>query len=87
MNKESYYICPNCGELSTLTKQLDACSGGGMPYCYCKFMPERIFVEYKKINQKLWGQLNTIKIDRLRLKKYLEYRLNSIKLKSKGANG
>ena len=29
MHKESYYICPECGELSTFSKHLNACSNGG----------------------------------------------------------
>ena len=57
MKKEKYYICSNCKELSTETDLLDACSNGGMPYCYCEFNNGRIFNKYKKINKKEWMKL------------------------------
>lgn len=81
--KESYNICLDCGDLSTLTKQLEACSSGGMPYCYCRYLQERIFVRYKKISKELWQELNLLKTDKLRLKRYLQHKMNGIKLKSK----
>lgn len=34
---EKYYICPECGDLTTETKILEECSNGGMDMCYCKF--------------------------------------------------
>lgn len=81
MVKEIYYICPSCGELSTFSKQLENCSEGGMPYCYCEFFGERgrIFVEYKRINKKLWEELKELKTDKLRLRVYLEYKLKKKK--------
>ncbi len=79
--KEKYYICPSCGELSTFSQQLEACSGGGMPYCYCEFGGEmgRIFIGYKRINKKLWQELNILKTDKLKLRKYLQYKASKIK--------
>jgi len=78
--KETYYICPECGELSTFSEQLEACAGGGMPYCYCEFGGERgrIFIGYKKINKKLWEELKQLKTDKLRLKEYRKYWLEKI---------
>ncbi len=57
MVKEKYYKCPDCGNLTTETNLLDACSNGGMPYCYCKFDEGRIFVGYKKISKNNWIRL------------------------------
>jgi len=54
MTKEIYYICPKCKELSTETELLRACSNGGMPYCYCEFDNDRIFIGYKRISKKQW---------------------------------
>jgi hypothetical protein len=83
--KEKYYICPSCGELSTLSQQIEACSGGGMPYCYCKYGGERgrVFVGYKRINKKLWEELKELKTDKLRLRKYLQYKISRIKRRIK----
>jgi len=81
--KEAHYICPSCGELSTFSQQLEACSQGGMPYCYCEFGGERgrIFIGYKRINKKLWEELKKLKSNKLRLKEYLQYKLKKKKLK------
>ena len=38
---------------------------------------------YKRINKELWQELNLLKTDKLRLKKYLLYESDRIKLKSK----
>ncbi len=75
--RERGYICPSCGELSTFSEQLDACSNGGMPYCYCEFGGEmgRIFIGYKRINKKLWQELKELKTDKLRLRGYLKYKI------------
>ena len=73
--REMYYICPNCGELSTYSKQLEGCFGGGMPYCYCEFGRERVFINYKRINKKLWNELNKLKSNMARLKTYLKYKI------------
>ena len=70
--KEKYYICPNCGELSTFSEQLEACSNGGMPYCYCEFDNGRIFIEYKRISKALWEKLKVLKTNKLRLSKYIK---------------
>lgn len=60
--KEKYYKCPNCGELSTYTEQIEACSSGGMPYCYCKYGEEgRVFVGYKRISKKEYFRLKGLK--------------------------
>ena len=77
--RESYYVCPNCGELSTFSQQVEDCSRGGMPYCYCEFLGERgrIFVGYKRINKKLWEELKALGSDKLRLKMYAKYKLNN----------
>ncbi|HIG94299.1 MAG: hypothetical protein QT05_C0049G0004 [archaeon GW2011_AR13] len=79
--KEKYYICPSCGELSTYSKQLEEASQGGMPYCYCEFGGERgrIFIDYKKINKKLWEELKNLKINKLRLREYKKYKTERIK--------
>jgi hypothetical protein len=55
--KEVYYICPSCGVLSTNSELLEACGQGGMPYCYCEFGEERIFIGYKRVSKKLWEGL------------------------------
>ena len=46
-------------------------------------MNEEIFVGYKKISKELWQELNLLKTDKLRLKRYLQHKMNGIKLKSK----
>ena len=78
--KESYYICPECGELSTFSQQLESCSSGGMPYCYCEFGGERgrIFIGYKRINKTLWTEFKELKSDKLRLKAYLKYKVSKL---------
>ena len=75
--REGNYICPSCGGLSTFSQQLEEASQGGLPYCYCEFGGERgrIFIGYKRINKKLWERLKDCKTDKLRLKKYLEYKI------------
>ncbi len=77
--KEKYYICPNCGELSTFSEQLDACSKGGMPYCYCEFENGRIFIQYKRIKKKLWEELKALKTDKLRLESYKDSKIQQNK--------
>jgi len=79
--KEEYSICPNCGELSTFSQQLYACSNGEMPYCYCEFGGERgrIFIGYKRINKKLWNELSSLKNNKLRLKEYTKHKTSKIK--------
>lgn len=81
MIREGYYICPSCGELSTFSQQLEDCSEGGMPYCYCEFLGEggRIFIGYKKINKKLWEELKALGSDKFRLKAYVKYKLEKKK--------
>ena len=80
MIKEGFYICPECGELSTLSQQLEACSNGGMPYCYCEFGGERgrIFIGYRRINKTIWTELKELKSDKLRLKAYLKYKISKL---------
>ena len=56
-NKGVYYACPSCGDISTNSELLEACGQGGTPYCYCEFGEERIFIGYKRISKKLWGEL------------------------------
>lgn len=80
--KEIYYICPECGELSTYSKQLEEASQGGMPYCYCRFNHGRIFICYKRINKKLWEELKNLKTDNLRLKSYIKYKIKKRKTKT-----
>jgi hypothetical protein len=79
--KEIYYICPSCGELSTYSKQIEGCSAGAMPYCYCEFSGERgrIFVGYKRINKRLWAELKKLKTDKLRLKEYIKDKTNKLR--------
>lgn len=79
--KERYYICPECGELSTYSKQLEDACEGGMPYCYCKFNNGRIFIRYKRISKKLWEELKKLKSNKLRLKKYKLDKIRSNKIK------
>lgn len=81
--KETYYICPECGELSTFSQQLESCAEGGMPYCYCEFGGERgrIFIGYKKISRKLWEELKKLKTDKLRLKNYIKFKVKKRKNK------
>jgi len=58
MIKERYYTCPNCGESATETRLLEACSSGGMPYCYCEFENGKVLIGYKKIGKKAWEKLS-----------------------------
>ncbi len=74
---EKYYICPQCEDLSTFSEQLDACSNGGMPYCYCEFDNGRIFIGYRRISKSLWETLNNLKNKKSRLKLYF----HSVKVK------
>ncbi len=79
---EKYYICPECGELSTYSLQIESASQGGLPYCYCEFNNGRIFISYKRINKKLWQELKDLKTDKLRLKAYLKYKVEKGKTKN-----
>ena len=78
--KESCYICPICGDLTTETKILEEVSGGSCGMCYCEFDDRRTLNKYKKINRKLWEELMGFRTNNLRLKRYLH---NRIKQKSK----
>jgi hypothetical protein len=70
--KEMYYICPDCGALSTLSSQLEDFDIGGLPYCYCKYNScLRILIEYKRIQKKLYDKLKQIKSNKNRLAIYL----------------
>ena len=80
---ESYYICPECSELSTQTDLENDSENGGSGMCYCRFTeqiwnPEinnfdcqtnRTFVEYTEISKKWFSLLKKIKnnIERLNL--------------------
>ena len=59
-----------------------------MPYCYCEYGGERgrVFVDYKRINKKLWNELKELKADKLRLRRYLQYKSNKIGRKTKNRN-
>lgn len=67
---EKYYLCLNCGDLSTQTRILEEVSGGSCGMCYCEFNRGRILNKYKRINKQLWGKLKKLKSNRLRLKEY-----------------
>ncbi|MEK6819252.1 MAG: hypothetical protein AABY10_04960 [Nanoarchaeota archaeon] len=79
MTKEKYYICPNCGALNTENQILEEIGSGSCGMCYCEFDNGRILNKYKRINKKLWGNLNALKKDKLRLKEYIKYKLNKSK--------
>ncbi len=85
MPKESYSICLKCGELSTFSQRIEACSNGGMPYCYCEFGGERgrIFIGYRRINKQLWEKLKEFKKNKLRLKVYIQYKITTLNRKGK----
>ena len=35
---ERYFICKECGELTTYSKILESCSNGGEGSCYCNYL-------------------------------------------------
>jgi len=71
---EKYYICPNCGDLTTQTKILEEISGGSCGMCYCEFNRGRILNKYKRVNKQLWKELKKLKTNKLRLKRYNKFR-------------
>lgn len=81
---ERYFICSNCGELTTWSAILEECSNGGMGMCYCRFCSMqwdtkwnkfepvylRIFEEYTEIPKKVYEGLMGEKNTVLRLEMY-----------------
>ena len=70
--KETFYICENCGNLTTESEILDECSNGGTGLCDCRFggyvwdeelddldyyYPKE-YTEYTEINKKWYDLLN-----------------------------
>ena len=72
---EKYYICPNCGALNTEAQILEEVSEGSCGMCYCEFDNGRILNKYKRIGKELWEELNKLKTDKLRLKRYVQYKV------------
>jgi len=82
--KERYFICENCGELTTWSEILKDCGSGGMGLCYCKFTEPfwseeygcidtdtlRLFTDYTEISKDLYERLKFEKNDVLRLKAF-----------------
>ena len=59
--RETYYVCPSCGILTTETEILEAIGCGGSDMCMCEYMVTeedgnvwfpRTFIPYKKISKK-----------------------------------
>ena len=50
-NREKYFLCPQCGALTTKSEILKDCSSGGMGMCDCLFFNGRIFTEYNEITK------------------------------------
>lgn len=50
--REKYFMCPQCGELTTWTAILDECGSGGQGMCYCEYDNGRVFIEYEEISKK-----------------------------------
>ena len=36
--EEQYFICKNCGNLTTYSEMIEACGNGGSADCYCDYM-------------------------------------------------
>ena len=79
--KQIYYICPNCGSLTTEKKLLDEGEWGGNGMCDCEFTrfywaPEygdldvdtpRIYHEYVQLSKKWFDFLKDVDNDVLRV--------------------
>jgi transcription elongation factor Elf1 len=50
-NREKYFRCPKCGQLTTKTAILEECSNGGQGMCYCQFDNGRILIQYDEITK------------------------------------
>lgn len=86
--KNKYYICPNCGELTTEKEILEDISCGGSDMCTCKYTKyywneedkefdvdyPRIYSPYKEININLYSFLKDIYNDVIRLNYYQEFK-------------
>jgi hypothetical protein len=84
MTKERYFICPNCGELTTWNQILRECGSGGVGLCGCGFThpfwsegydcidieTPRIYHGYIEINKDLFDRLKSEKNDVLRLRAF-----------------
>lgn len=84
LETESYYICPNCGELTTETDRLEECGSGGNGYCGCEFTIsrwseeyetldaecQRYYSDYIPISKDLFEELNNEKNTKLRLDEF-----------------
>ncbi len=67
----TYYICEDCGELTTEDRLLEECSTGGSGMCYCRFLykfwdedlngpdceTDKILMAYTKIKKKIYNWL------------------------------
>ena len=70
---EKYFICEECGNLSTLSEQLEECESGGNGLCGCLFMEfewnketndidvwcPRVYPQWTKIKKKWYDKLKS----------------------------
>ncbi len=82
MNK--YYICEECGELTTEKELINDCSDGGQGMCYCRFLyrywdrdidlddvlTDRIFIPYTEIRKEHYDWLSSEYNDVTRLRMF-----------------
>ena len=82
--KPCFYICSNCGELTTWKDILDVCSNGGQGMCMCDwgskewddelgdfdYVTNRIYNEYTEIHYKWYDLLSSETNEVLRLRMF-----------------
>ena len=83
--KERYFICHECGELSTWTEQMRDCEHGGTGLCDCRFMSfewdakynglepwyPREYLEWIEISKKWYDWLKGVSNHVLRVRWFL----------------
>lgn len=84
MEKEKFFICEECGELSTLTEQLHDCEQGGNGLCSCLYTAfewsdkfndiehwfPRMYPDWTRIKKKWYDRLKGEKNHVLRLRMF-----------------
>jgi len=49
--REKYFICPECGAITTKTEIDDDIKHGGQGMCYCEFDNGRVLIQYNEIKK------------------------------------
>jgi len=88
--KESFYICDNCGRLTTQTERLKECSSGGNGECSCLYFHyeikrvcgdwtldcenDRVIKPYCEIPEEIYNILKDINNDVERVRLFKDWR-------------